>query len=114
MRKDDTIRLRHMLDSAQEAQAFLSGRSRKDLEADRMLLLSLVKSVEIIGEAASRISPEARAECPGISWPDIIAMRNRLIHAYFDIDRDIVWRTVSEELPPLIAELEKLLLPGGN
>jgi len=102
-----------MLDSAQESQNFLSGRSRKDLEVDRMLLLSLVKSVEIIGEAASRVSPEGREECPGIPWPDIIAMRNRLIHAYFDIDRDVLWRTVSEELPPLIAELEKLL-PGGN
>jgi uncharacterized protein with HEPN domain len=84
------------------------------MEANRMLLLSLVKAVEIIGEAASRVSPEARAECPGIPWFDIIAMRNRLIHAYFDIDRDIVWRTVSEELPPFIAELEKILPPDKN
>jgi len=71
--------------------------------------LSLVKSIEILGEAASRVSPEARAECPNVPWTDIVAMRNRLIHAYFDINRDIVWHTVTEEFPPLIADLEKVI-----
>jgi uncharacterized protein with HEPN domain len=98
-----------MLDSAREAQGFLSNRVRDDLNRDRMLLLSLVKSIEILGEAASRVSPEARAECPNLPWTDIVAMRNRLIHAYFDINRDIVWHTVTEELPPLITELEKII-----
>jgi len=109
MHRADAIRLRHMLDSAREAQEFLSNRVRDDLNRDRMLLLSLVKSIEILGEAASRVSPEARAECPNVPWTDIVAMRNRLIHAYFDINRDIVWHTVTEELPPLIAELEKVI-----
>ncbi len=109
MRRDDAIRLRHMLDSAREAQRFLTGRVREDLVRDRMLLLSLVKAIEILGEAASRVSPEARAECPKVPWLDIVAMRNRLIHAYFDINQDIVWHTVTEELPPLISELEKVI-----
>ena len=74
-----------------------------------MLVLSLIKSIEIIGEAASKVSVEGRSECPGISWRGITAMRNRLIHVYFDVNLDIVWRTVTEELPPLIAELEKVL-----
>lgn len=74
-----------------------------------MLVLSLVKSIEPIGEAASRVSPACQSKCPSIPWPEIIGMRNRLIHAYFDINLDIVWRTITEELPPLIVELEKAL-----
>ncbi|MBW2100837.1 MAG: DUF86 domain-containing protein, partial [Deltaproteobacteria bacterium] len=85
------------------------GRNRKDLDRDRMLLLSLVKSIEILGEAASRISEEERLEYHKIPWRDIVAMRNRLIHGYFDINLDIVWHTVTKELPPLIMELEEAL-----
>lgn len=114
MHKNDAIRLRHMLDAAREALSFAAGKTRSDLDADRMLVLSLVKSIEIIGEAASKVSPECRSELPAISWTDVIAMRNRLIHAYFDINLDIVWQTVKEELPPLIIELEKVLSSRGT
>ncbi len=82
------IRVRHMLDAAKEAISFIRDRTRKDLDNDRMLTLSIVKSVEIIGEAASKITHESREKHPEIPWADIIAMRNRLTHAYFDIDLD--------------------------
>ena len=101
MQRDDAIRLRHMLDAAREAMSFATGRVRSDLDTDRQLVLALVKSLEIVGEAASRVSPECRTECSEIPWADIVGMRNRLIHAYFDINLEIVWRTVSEELPVL-------------
>ncbi|MDQ5853427.1 MAG: DUF86 domain-containing protein [Chloroflexota bacterium] len=71
-----------MRDAAREAISFASGRSRGDLATSRMLVLALVKSIEIIGEAASRVSAEARAEVPAIPWQQMVAMRNRLIHAY--------------------------------
>ena len=109
MHKSDIVRLRHMLDAAREAISFAKGKSRKDLDNNRMLVLSLVKDIEIIGEAASKVSPDARAETPNIPWQDIIAMRNRLIHAYYDVDLDIVWDTVSNELPALALELNKIL-----
>ncbi len=109
MHKNDAIRLQHMLDAAREALSFAAGKTRSHLDTDRMLVLSLVKTIEIIGEAAGKVSPECRSECPAVSWVDIIAMRNRLIHAYFDINLDIVWQTVKEELPPLVTELEKVL-----
>ncbi|MHB8169138.1 MAG: HepT-like ribonuclease domain-containing protein [Thermoleophilia bacterium] len=80
MLPEDIIRLRHMLDSAREAVSFISGKTRSDLDADRKLTLSLIKSIEIIGEAASKLSEKAQAESPAIPWQDIIAMRNRLIH----------------------------------
>ena len=70
-----------------------------------MLLFALVRAVEVVGEAASRVSEETRAEATEVPWPAIIAMRNRLIHAYFDIDRDILWKTVTAELPALLDQL---------
>ncbi len=109
MRPDDVIRLRHMLDAASEAREFVAYNSRNDLDTDRKLTLSLVKSIEIIGEAASKVSDDTRKFSPSIPWQDITAMRNRLIHAYFDINLDVVWDTVTEELPSLIDALKEAL-----
>ncbi len=112
MRKDDLIRFRHMLDAAKEVLFFTSGKSRRDLDMNRMLVLALVKDIEIIGEAAGKVSTETRDEYKGIPWMDIIDMRNHLIHVYFDIDLDILWDTVINDLPPLIAEIEKIIQAG--
>ena len=109
MRKDDFIRIRHMLDSARDAIEFVCKKTRKDLDKNRILALSLVKSIEIIGEAASKVTDETRKNCPEIPWSIIVAMRNRLIHVYYDIDLDRVWDTITDDLPPLIAALEKIV-----
>jgi uncharacterized protein with HEPN domain len=109
MRKDDIVRLRHMLDASIEAVSFVKNKTRNSLDDDRKLVLSLVKSIEIIGEAAANVTTECRKEFSHIPWRDIISMRNRLIHAYFDINLDILWKTVEEDLPPLIADLEKIV-----
>ena len=106
MNESDVIRLRHMLDAAREALSFIAGRNSEDLSRDRMLVLALVKEIEIIGEAASRISDESRKALPRIPWPKIIAMRNRLIHAYADVDLSVVWDTLTGALPELLRELE--------
>lgn len=109
MSEADQIRLRHMLDAAAEAVSFAVGRSRRDLDQDRMLVLSLVKSIEILGEAANKISPDMKRECPEISWEDIVSMRHRLIHAYFDVNLDVVWSTVERDLPELIDALKMII-----
>ncbi|MHB1456701.1 MAG: HepT-like ribonuclease domain-containing protein [Armatimonadota bacterium] len=109
MFNDDTIRLRHMLDAAHEAVGFTRSRSRKDLNSDRMLVLSLVKDIEIIGEAANQVSDTMRRELDNIPWDDMIGMRHRLVHAYFDINLDILWRTVQNDLPALIVILESVI-----
>ncbi len=109
MRKDDSIRLRHMLDAAREAESFAQNKTRSSLDTDRKLQLALVKCIEVVGEAAAKISNESRENLPQIPWSNIIGMRNRLIHAYFDINLDILWKTVIEDLPPLISELEKIV-----
>ena len=108
MGPEDHIRIRHMLDAVMQALAFVEGRARADLDADRMLLLALVKCIEILGEAASKVSPEVRQASPDIPWRSIVAMRNRLIHGYFDINADMVWATVVEVLPSLNEPLTKL------
>lgn len=109
MRKDDRVRLQHMLDAANEALTFTKGRIRADLDNDRMLVLSLVRELEIIGEAAGKVSQETRSQTSAVPWQDIVGMRNRLIHAYFDVDLDTVWSTVTKDVPFLKAELEKIL-----
>ncbi len=106
---DDPVRLHHMLDAAKEAVLFAENRTRSDLESDRMLTLSLVKCIEIIGEAAARMTKERQQELPQIPWPQIISMRNRLIHAYFEIDLDAVWDTVTGDIPVLIVQLEEII-----
>ena len=109
MRKDDLIRLRHMLDAAREVVSFSQNETRASLDTERMLTLSIVKDLEIIGEAASKVTKKCREELPQIPWQNIVSMRNRLIHAYFDINLDIVWTTVIDDLPPLMSELEKIV-----
>jgi len=105
MHKDDTVRLRHMLDASQEAITFAQGHTRADLDTDRKLVLAMVKAVEIIGEAAYQVSQATREQLPEIPWKDIIGMRHRMVHAYFDINLDILWRTVQDDIPPLLETL---------
>ena len=105
----DRVRLQHMLDAAREARGYAQGKSREDLDRDTMLFRALVNCIEIVGEAAARVSRETQAGASGIPWEQAIAMRNRLIHVYFDIDRDVVWATVTHDLailePQLVAAL---------
>ena len=109
MQKDDHIRLRHMLDAAREAEIFIQNKTRDSLERDRKLAYALIKCIEIVGEAAANVTSQCRDNLPQIPWPSIIGMRNRLIHAYFDIDLNVLWKTVIEDIPPLIVGLEKIL-----
>ena len=114
MIKHDEIRLRHMIEAAREAVSFAHGRFRSDLEVDRQLVLSLVKDIEIIGEAATQVTESTRMELADIPWTKIIAMRNRLAHAYFSINLHVVWQTVQEDLPMLITNIERIVPPESD
>ena len=106
---DDNVSMRHMLDHAREAIEMAQGRTRSDLDVDRMLQLALTRLVEIVDEAAKRVSLEARQQQPEIAWSQIIGLRNRLILGYDAVDLNILWDIVQDDLPPLIAELERIL-----
>ena len=105
----DEDRIRHMLEAAFKAYEFSRGRTRGDLDKDEQLTLSLVHLLEIIGEAAGKVSQDFRSQHSEIPWNRISGIRNRLVHGYFDIDMDIVWETVTARLPELIAQLKNLV-----
>ena len=112
MNPHDRVRLRHINDALHAAMRFVQGRSRNDLDTDEMLLFALVRAIEIVGEASSKISDDTRAAMPDVPWPSITGMRHRLVHAYFDVNRDILWTTVTESVPALAKRLQTLLDEG--
>lgn len=109
MLPNDEIRLKHMLAAVREAISFSVDKAREDLDNNRMLVLSVLKCIEIIGEAASRVTIETQKDYPSIPWASIIGMRNRLIHTYYSINLDTVWDTVANELPTLEKELHSIV-----
>jgi uncharacterized protein with HEPN domain len=109
MKFNDKMRLQHMLDAAQEAVSFLDTLKHDTLEHNRLVSQAIVRSIEIVGEAASQLSKEYKENNPELPWAQIIGMRNRIIHAYFDIDYALVESTVKQDLPVLIGQLAKLL-----
>jgi uncharacterized protein with HEPN domain len=105
----DKVSLCHMLDHAREAQSMILGRNRSDLKENRILELALTHLIEIIGEAATRVSDFTKEKHPEIPWNSIIGMRNRLIHGYDQVDLEMLWDTVELNLPPLIKELRRII-----
>lgn len=105
----DRIRMMHMLDAARDAIAFSIGRTRDDLDTDRMLLRALVHCVQEIGEAAARIGEPSRLRAPSVPWRQIVGMRHRLVHVYFDISSELLWEVIARELRPLVESLETAL-----
>lgn len=109
MKPDDRIRLTHMVEALGHAVRFVEGRNRPDLDADPMLTFALLYALQTVGEAANNISQETRDQFPQIPWPVIIGMRHRLVHAYSDIDHDILWTTAIEAAPKLLAQVDGIL-----
>jgi uncharacterized protein with HEPN domain len=108
-RHERMVRIRHMLDHAREAVAMAKGKTRDDLQTDRMLNLALVRLLEIVGEAASRTPLDERALHGDIPWSQIVGLRNRLIHGYDSVDFEILWQIVNHDLPTLIVALERIV-----
>ena len=108
-KNDPGLVLRQMLSHAQEAVNICEGKSRRDLDADRLLNLALTRLIEIIGEAANRVPDEVQNKYPDLPWIQMIGVRNRLIHGYDRVDFDILWTIVTRDLPIVITRLEIIL-----
>ena len=106
MRPEDIVRLEHMLQAAKKAVAFCRDKTRRDLDRDELLALAMVRLVEIVGEAARGVSEETRGELAAIPWRQVIGTRDRLIHGYGQVDLDMVWSIIADDLPVLIRFLE--------
>lgn len=111
--KDDATRIRHMYEYANNALTIIKGKTRPDLDNELAPRLALVHCIEIIGEAASKVSKAGQKTYSDIPWKKIINMRNRIAHVYFDINHDVVWETTTKDLPPLLASLRKILGKEG-
>lgn len=106
---DDTMYIGHMVDMARRAQRLIAHVTRTQLDTDEVLQLAIVRALQVIGEAAWRTSTAFQQAHPEIPWQKIAAFRHRVVHDYFAVDYDIVWRIATTELDPLIAHLAPLL-----
>jgi uncharacterized protein with HEPN domain len=113
MQHDDGVYLGHMLDTARQAVEKLGSRTRTEFDADEDLQVILLHRVQIIGEAASRVSPATRDAHPRLPWKRIVGMRHRIVHDYLNIDLDILWEVVSSSPPELIRLLSPSVPPQG-
>ncbi len=103
------LRLRHMRDAAEKILAFTKGLSPADFHTDEKLQLAVIRLLEIVGEAGNGLSDEFKEQHPEIPWSQITATRNRLIHGYFDVDLNIVWKIISQDVPTLAQSLQALI-----
>ncbi|NQT35167.1 DUF86 domain-containing protein [bacterium] len=108
MQKNDLIYIGHMLDFAREALDSVENKDRFDYDTNRLLRRTLTYLILVIGEAASQLSRDFCDRHPQIPWKAIIGMRHKIAHDYLSVDEDIVWKTVIEELPVLIKELDRI------
>ena len=112
--RDDDARLLDMLLAAREATMFVNDLTFQEFENNRMAQMAVLKAIEIVGEAASRISSDLRTEHPEIPWSGIVGMRNRLVHGYFSINLERVWETVRRDIPRLVSQLEPIAPPEAE
>ena len=105
----DRVRLLHMLEAARQAVSFVEGQTRDSLDQNALVRRAVLHCIQEIGEAASRISPDGRAFASALPWNQIVGMRHRLVHVYFDVDLDLVWEVLARDLPRLIPSLAAIV-----
>jgi uncharacterized protein with HEPN domain len=106
---DDRLPMHQMLEHAREAVEMIRGRTRVELQTNRILQLALVYLVQTVGEAATRVSASGRDQHSEIPWGQAITTRHRMVHGYDRLDYDVVWDTIADDFPPLVAALERVL-----
>ena len=104
--EEDAVYLGHMLDMTRRAIDALKGKKRGDYDSDDILRMGLAHFVQVIGEAARKVSSGFQSDHPEIPWRQIVGMRHRIVHDYMPLDEDVLWKVVSEDLPALLPHLE--------
>ncbi len=108
--------LRDIIDWMENVQVFVDGVDRREFMVDLKTRSAVERAMEIIGEASKHIPDDLRNQFPEVPWQGMAGMRDRVSHAYFGVDYDILWRTVTDEIPPLLLRLKNIasLLEEGR
>jgi uncharacterized protein with HEPN domain len=111
MQKDDQVYLGHMLDTARKIASKAKGITRDHYDANEDLQMVFAHLVQVLGEAASRVSQAGREQFSDIPWRRIVGMRHRIVHDYMNVDLEVLWEVVHRNIPELVAMLDKIVPP---
>ncbi len=114
MARDDGLSLEQMLDTVHRIRSLVRDRSRSSFETDEIRQLALLHLIQVLGEAASRVSADRRARHPELPWAAMVGMRNRIVHGYDHVDPDLVWRVATSDLEVVVAALERVVDDCGS
>lgn len=114
MQRDDSVYLRHIMDAIGQIEKYTKAIDRFTFHQDRLIQDGVIRQTEIIGEAVKNLSKDLRDKYPAIPWQDIAGMRDQLIHEYFGVELDIVWNTVTDDLPAFKQSIEEILRSLGS
>jgi uncharacterized protein with HEPN domain len=109
VKKDDTVYLQHIMDNISRIEEYTQGFGYEDFVGNHLIQDGVIRQIEIMGEAAKRLSKEIKDKYSEIPWRDITGMRDKLIHDYFGVDIDAVWDTVVRDVPVLKGKLQDII-----
>jgi uncharacterized protein with HEPN domain len=109
MSRDNWIYVAHMLDVCQQALELAESKTREDYNQDLALRLALTHLIQVIGEAAQHVEAGFRFEHEQVPWREVIGMRHRIVHDYLNVDEDIIWEVVQQDLPQLASQLKQIV-----
>ena len=109
MKKDDSVYLHHIMDALVQIEHYMDNVSHEEFFSSRLLQDGVIRQLEVMGEAARNLSEDLRNEHPEIPWRQMVGLRNRMIHAYFNVDLQIIWEIVQGDIPDLLQKMKQIL-----